>query len=158
METNNPTINFNAPIINNGGTITGDIHYHNGYKPAEASLLPTEQKVRDALLMLLTMKDEEGNAVMRFGYQWYGIYRVLSEFCGYPEKMTDFERVVTNMSLGEVDVPCVYDNFRRVPTQCSRLARPNVWLWRNYVGSASEKEHDIIAAAMKMMDLLGICQ
>ena len=157
MEKSNITNNFNAPIIINGGTLNGDIHYHNGYNAPSSGLLNSEQNVREVLLRLMEATDEDGLRIFRYDYQWWSVMRVLSEFCDYPSKPQEFERVISNLNLGPIDHPCKADNFRRVPNLCpTRIAKPNVWLWRNYLDTSSSMEREVIRAALTLMDILGL--
>lgn len=151
-----PTINFNAPIINNGGTITGNVVYQNGYNVGASAAMLSDKKVREALLALMKATDDAGAQVFTHRYQWWGVYRVLTEFCGFPQKASDFERAITNLDLGDVAVPHCRENYRKVPNECPRLASPNVWLWANFKDTGTDKERAIIAAAMKFLALLGI--
>lgn len=148
-----PTMVFNAPIFNYGGTMTGDV-VNNYYGEAEKKP-KTEAEVREALEKLMVAKDESGGMVFTKDYQWYGVMRVLTEFHDYPSTPKDFERVISNLNLSGVTHPCRYENFRKVPNDCSRLAKPNVWLWKDYRATASGKELEVINAAVTLLGLLG---
>lgn len=155
MEKDKPQItnNFNAPIYNYG-TLQGDVT--NNFYGNEQKKPHTDQEIREALLALMKVKNEEGEVIFQYDYQWYGVMRVLSEFHDYPSAPKDFEKTIANLNLGKLANPCKYDNFRRIPTNCPRLAKPNVWLWKDLKSSASGQELEVIDAALKLMELLKV--
>jgi hypothetical protein len=85
--------------------------------------------------------------------QWYAVFRVLSQFCGYPMKPKDFEQTMKNIGADDFRLPCKYENFRKVTL--NKLPQ-NVSLWKQFVNSADQYSLKQIKVAIKLMDLLHI--
>lgn len=153
-ENNQPTIIFNAPIYNNGGgTLTGNVV--NNYYGTDSNNKPKSRStIKAALETLMTARDHDNQLIFTKSYQWYGVMRVLAEYCDYPMAAKDFEKAIASLNLTNVNYPCKYDSFRKVPTECSRLAKPNVYLWKSYKTSSQGKELEVINAALTLMQLL----
>lgn len=71
--------------------------------------------------------DKEG--LLKRGTQWYAIYRFLTEELGFPKAPLDFCTCIDLMEL-DVSLPCVHNNWRRVPSTCTNLAR-KARLWKD---------------------------
>ena len=88
----------------------------------EPRLAPDDEEIRQALTELLEAKTDDGKPLMKTQTQWYAVYRVLSEYCNYPIKMTDFERDINNrMGFKEAEPACSYQSFKKVPNELTDL-------------------------------------
>ena len=105
------------------------------------------------IVKLMEARDERNEYLIRDQDQWYAIFRVLSTFCGYPQKPSDFSKTMENLGMGEVRIPCKYDSFRKVsPNQLPQ----NVSLWHQYANTADQYSKKQVIVAIKLMDLLEI--
>ena len=120
-------------------------------KHAEGALTQTEQDIHEALEGLMDARDEAGEVVMHDLDQWYAVFRVLSQFCGFPTKPKEFEQSMHNMGADELRVPCKYESFRKVTLH--KLPQ-NVALWRQYLNSADQYTKKQLVVALKLMELL----
>ena len=119
----------------------------------ETSLTVSDNEIKTALEQLQEAKDEQNKYIMHDSDQWYAVFRVLSYYCGYPSKPKDFERVMKNIGTDDLRLPCVYENFRKVPL--GQLPN-NVSLWSNYANIANQQTQKQLKVAMKLMEILDV--
>lgn len=130
----------------------GEVYYQK-YGESSPTHSKTEEEVKNAIEKLMDEKDSQNEFLMRDQDQWYAIFRVLSTFCGYPQKAPDFSRTMENLGMGEMRVPCKYDSFRKVsPNQLPQ----NVSLWHQYKNTADQYSMKQVVVAVKLMELLEI--
>lgn len=119
----------------------------------DAPLTISDKDIKKAIEELLEAKDEMGKFIMHDFDQWYAVFRVLSQFCGYPTKAKDFETTMKNIGADEFRLPCRYENFRKVTLH--KLPQ-NVSLWKQYVNSADQYSLKQLSVAIKLMEILHI--
>ena len=141
-------VEYEVNNVENGGI---GIQIVNGNK--EKPLTISDKEIKSALVKLQEAKDEKGKLIMIDHDQWYAIFRVLSQFCGYPTKPKDFETSMKNIGSDEFRIPCIYDNYRKVTL--NKLPQ-NVALWKQYANSADQYSLKQLKVAMKLMELLNI--
>ena len=150
------SVTFNGPMfdIHDNQHVENHVHYA---QPADegGALEKSEQEVREALEKLLAATDKDGKRLFVEQTQWYAVYRVLSEHCGYPKAMSDFARNMTNMGMKEADPPCHYESLRRVPRDVANVQQ-KLALWGTYRSTAEPKFRKQIDAAMELMKLLNL--
>lgn len=130
----------------------GEVYYQK-YGEGVPTISKTEEDVKNAIMKLMDAKDEQNKFLIHDQEQWYAIFRVLSMFCGYPQKASDFSRTMENLGMGEVRIPCKYDSFRKVsPNQLPQ----NVSLWHQYENTADQYSRKQVVVALKLMELLEI--
>lgn len=132
----------------------GEVYYQK-YAAGAASATKSEEDVKHAIGKLMESRDEAGGYLMHDQEQWYAIFRVLSAFCGYPQKASDFSRTMENLGVTSMRVPCRYDSFRKIALH--QLPQ-NVGLWHQYLKSADQYSLKQIVVAVKLMELLEIDQ
>lgn len=131
---------------------TGEVYYQK-YAEGATSNSKTEKDVKNAIERLMEVKDDQNEFLMRDQDQWYAIFRVLSTFCGYPQKAPDFSRTMENLGMSAMRIPCKYDSFRKVsPNQLPQ----NVSLWHQYKNTADQYSMKQVVVAVKLMELLEI--
>lgn len=140
-------VEYEVNNVENGGI---GIQIING---STDSLTPTEKEIKSAILELQEVKDEQKHFIMHDLDQWYAIFQVLSQFCGYPKKPKDFEQTMKNIGSDAFRIPCKYDNFRKV--NLHQLPQ-NVALWKQYLNSADQYSLKQVKVAIKLMELLQI--
>lgn len=123
----------------------------NGSK--ELPLTNSDKEMKSVLEKLQEAKDENGKYIMYDYDQWHAVFRVLSQFRGYPTKPKDFETSMKNIGSDEFRIPCKYDNYRKVTL--NKLPQ-NVALWKQYINSADQYSLKQLKVAMKLMELLNI--
>ena len=119
----------------------------------DSSLSVSDKDIKTAIEELQAIQDDGSEYLMHDLDQWYAVFRVLSQFCGYPKKPKDFELTMKNIGADGFRLPCKYDNFRKVTL--NKLPQ-NVALWKQYVNSADQYSLKQIKVAIKLMDLLYI--
>jgi hypothetical protein len=119
----------------------------------ETLLTFSDKEIKTTLGKLQETKGEDGKYIMYDHDQWYAVFRVLSQFCGYPTKPKDFETSMKNIGSDEFRIPCKYDNYRKVTL--NKLPQ-NVALWKQYVNSADQYSLKQLKVALKLMELLNI--
>lgn len=136
-------INFNGTIINNGGTINGDILNPNytffNNKPTQEEIL---ERLRGAI------EDLRNEGVLSEDVQWYAIMRYLQDRYLAPKKKEEWLTFITKY-VGE-GVPS-YENYRKLPS--ARLdAHSASWLT---IGNPTEAESKQIIVMKKLLEMLG---
>ena len=119
----------------------------------DSTLSVSDKDIKTAIEELQAIQDDNDEYLMHDLDQWYAVFRVLSQFCGYPKKPKDFELTMKNIGADGFRLPCKYDNFRKVTL--NKLPQ-NVALWKQYVNSADQYSLKQIKVAIKLMDLLYI--
>lgn len=119
----------------------------------ESSLSVSDKDIKSVIEELQAIQDDGSEYLMHDLDQWYAVFRVLSQFCGYPKKPKDFELTMKNIGADNFRLPCKYDNFRKVAL--NQLPQ-NVSLWKQYVNTVDQYSLKQIKVAIKLMDLLHI--
>ena len=140
-------VEYEIDNVENGGV---GIQIING---KEAPILKSDKEIKEALEELQEVKDEKDEFLMHDFDQWYAVYRVLYQFCGYPIKPKEFEKTMKNIGADDFRLPCKYENFRKVVL--NQLPQ-NVALWKQYINSASQYSLKQILVAIKLMELLNL--
>lgn len=156
-------------IANSGIKVEGDFvaHKHVEYEvngvaaggigiqinDAGKKLTRTEQEVFEAIESLQACLDKRGKYLMHDYDQWYAVFRVLSQFCGFPSKAKDFEQSMRNIGSDDLRLPCIYENFRKVTL--NKLPQ-NVSLWPNYLNTADQYSQKQLIVAVTLMKELKI--
>ena len=117
----------------------------------EKSLTTSDEDIKEAIEALMEATDDEGKYIMHDLDQWYAIFRVLSQLCGYSSKPKDFETNMRNIGADKLRIPCKYDNYRKIVL--SQLPA-KVTLWGQYKNSADQYSMKQIKVAVKLMQLL----
>ena len=117
----------------------------------EKSLTTSDEDIKEAIEALMEATDDEGQYIMHDLDQWYAIFRVLSQLCGYSSKPKDFETNMRNIGADKLRIPCKYDNYRKIVL--SQLPA-KVTLWGQYKNSADQYSMKQIKVAVKLMQLL----
>jgi len=140
-------VDYEVANVENGG-IGIQINYGK-----VASLTKSDKDIKGAIVELQESKDEKGEYLMQDLDQWYAVFRVLSDFCGYPKKPKEFEKTMKNLGTDELRLPCKYDNYRKVTL--NQLPH-NLTLWKQYANSADQYSMKQLKVAIKLMELLHI--
>lgn len=116
-------------------------------------LTVADKDIKEALEELQNAKDEQDKYIM-FDYdQWYAVFRVLSQFCGYPSKPKDFDTTMKNIGADKMRVPCKYESYRKVAL--NKLPQ-NIALWKQYMNIADQYSLKQVKVAVKLMEILHI--
>lgn len=113
----------------------------------------SDKDIKAAIVELQEAKDEDGEYLMHDYDQWYGVFRVLSHYCGYPTKPKDFEMTMKNIGADSFRLPCIYENFRKVKP--NKLPQ-NIDLWKQYLTSADQYSLKQIKVVVKLMEILNV--
>ena len=117
----------------------------------EPKLTVSDKEIKGAIEQLQNSKDDQGNFIMHDLDQWYAIFRVLSNYCGYPSKPKDFESTMKNIGSDNFRIPCKYENFRKVTL--NKLPS-NISLWKQYSNSADQYSMKQLKVALKLIEIL----
>lgn len=141
---------FNDKLLNNG-TMAGNINdpYYERVEDDDDDHTPSEERVKKAIETL----DAEGTITE--DRQWFAIYKVLTQYCGYPTNMSLFCKNIEVLKLKPLNHPCKYDNWRRIGRVTPHLAR-NVDLWKNNKEEHSSLEAELNTVAQRLIVLLTI--
>lgn len=140
-------VEYEVANVEDGGI---GIQINNG---KDSTLSVSDKDIKSAIEELQKIQDDNGEYLMHDLDQWYAVFRVLSQFCGYPKKPKDFELTMKNIGADDFRLPCKYDNFRKVAL--NQLPQ-NVSLWKQYVNTADQYSLKQIKVVIKLMELLHI--
>lgn len=143
----------NNTIIN-GGTFNGPIYT----SPSDACGTPSTAINEEEVLMLLDdlleMKNGNGSYLMTDKKQWYAVFRVLSEFCNYPAKMSDFCRTMKRMNMHEARVPCVYSSLKDASRGLLQLTcKTTLWQQFRDISDAYQKQCDVASFLLEKLNV-----
>lgn len=117
----------------------------------------SETAVEQAIAALYEATFEEGGEqkpLFQDQAQWYAVYRVLVEYCGYPGKMSDFVNLVKERGYSNQSPRCDYDSLKKTSQRCPRLAcRPDMW---QQFANLSENYHKQCRVAEFLQERLGM--
>ena len=151
----------NLNILMKGITINGpmfDIHDNGVVKnyfstSSTPSMHSSEEGIKNALLSLVEITDEDGQRIFTEKSQWYAVYKVLSECHGYPTNIREFCDIMKNWGMHEVSPACTYNSVRKIPSDIPK-STTRVSLWNNYKDKADEKFKKQIIVAIKLLEML----
>lgn len=126
-----------------------------GASPDETPEKHGDAEVREALATLQETTDEKGNCIFTEKGQWYAVYRVLSEYLGYPKVVRDFCHVMHDMGMDKASVPISYEAVKKIP-QNVHLPSAKIALWSSYLNRADEKARKQIVVVIALMKLLKV--
>ena len=132
--------NCNCVVIN-------DPHYHAPVtiNAGQAKNLPaSSEKIKEAIETC----DKEG--LLTVGTQWWAVYRVLTEKCGYPKNKKSFQTVIENLKV-EVGMTIVYDNWRNVSLP---HLNSSIDTWQSLSDKLDSTEQKMYKLAERLMELL----
>jgi hypothetical protein len=137
------------------GSQTNTYNYYDD-KPREALLARTDRDIKAAIEELLKAKDEEMVPLFRNKKQWWAVFRVLSTFCNYPSKMSDFVTKMNDLQVEGADAPLAisYESLRKASDNVPLMAcSPTAW---DAMKDKSENYAQQYAVADFLMLRLGI--
>lgn len=141
-------VDYEVANVENGGI---GIQIANGRE--SPSLTTSEKDVMSAIEKLQEATDEQGKYIMHDLDQWYAVFRVLSQLCGFPTRPKDFELTMKNIGGDKLRLPCKYESFRKVAL--NKLPQ-NVTLWEQYRNTADQYSMKQLKVAVKLMEILQI--
>lgn len=97
----------------------------------DVPLTVSDKDIKAALEALLKEKDDNDKLLFKNKKQWWAVYRVLSTFCQYPNKMNPFKTKMTDMEIdygGNTNV-ITYDSLAAAPKEVPLMATssPSAW-------------------------------
>lgn len=113
-------------IVYNYGTINENNYGQNTATP----LAQTDKDIKAAIEELLKSRDGEGNPVFKNKKQWWAVFRVLSTFCNYPSKMSDFVTKMNDLQVEGAEGPFLvsYESLRKAAENVPLMAcSPAAW-------------------------------
>ena len=96
----------------------------------KAPLTTSDKDIKKALEALLGLKDVDGKPVLRNKKQWWAVFRVLSTFCNYPQKMTSFVTKINDLGLDRTDdsTMLTYESLCAAPKDVPQMnCSPAAW-------------------------------
>lgn len=106
-------------------TVQSGANFYNGPAVEPQNAIQQEIDIEAALEALYEeFVETDGRTEPLFSdqTQWYAVYRVLSEYCNYPAKISDFVKLIKEKKLDIKKPLCVYSSIRKANTDLSALA------------------------------------
>lgn len=145
------------------GKVIGDVieaggvkNVTNNYYSEASPVTKSEQNVNAAIDALLQAKGEDGKPLMTLQEQWWAVYRVLNELCNYPNKMTDFCRLMTDMGAEDFVPPCKYSSLKSASLKVPLLSG-KVHLWKQFENLSEQYKVQVQVAGF-LIEKLGFQQ
>lgn len=142
-------------VYNESGYVTQNI-YPEESKGKATGMAKDDNDIQMAIADLYELKDEEGSTLFTDQAQWYAVFRVLSFYCGYPEKMTDFVRLINKNGWDEQEPKCMYQSVKVAKNTLPMLS-VKVSLWQQHK-NVSDKYFKQCIIAEKLMKMLNIIE
>ena len=94
----------------------------------------TDKDIQTAILELQKTLDEKNELLFRNKKQWWAIYKVLSTFCNYPNKMTAFEFKMKELEVSKVDGKrdLSYESLTAASKEVPQMATCSPSAWTAY--------------------------
>lgn len=108
------------------------VNQYAGAVPEGATPLTVNDKdIKAVIQNLLGARDGKGELVFKNKKQWWAVFRVLSTFCHYPNKMTAFETKMKELEVAKVDGKrdLSYDSLSAASKELPLMATcsPSAW-------------------------------
>jgi hypothetical protein len=91
----------------------------------------SDKEIKQAILNLLSAKDENDKLIFKNKKQWWAVFRVLATYCNYPLQMTAFITKMNNLELGDIDEKrkYTYDSLCAATKEVPFIAtsKPSTW-------------------------------
>ena len=145
------SVTFNGPMFDIHDN--QHVHIHSEQPKKRTSLHASEEEIKEAILALLEVTDEDSHRIFVEKGQWYAVYKVLSECHGYPTNIREFCDIMKNWGMDGVSPACDYESIRKIPNNVA-FPTQKVTLWHNYQDKAEAKFKKQIVVANKLMELL----
>ena len=114
-----------------GNVESGGIGVQKVYGKEQTPLTASEKDIKAAIEALLREKDDNGKLLFKNKKQWWAVFRVLNEFCNYPQQMKSFCTKITDMKIEYGGNPNVitYDSLAAAPKDVPLIATcsPSAW-------------------------------
>lgn len=145
---------FNGDIValkvveNEFGNIeAGGIGIQNNYYHKDVPMTVSEKGIKAAIEALLREKDDNGKLLFKNKKQWWAVFRVLNEFCNYPQQMKSFCTKITDMQIdygGNSNV-ITYDSLAAAPKDVPLIATcsPSAWGAMKEKSDNYRKQYDV---------------
>ena len=108
----------------------GGIGIQINHGKVDEAMTASDKDIKTSIEELLKKKDDRGEFVFRNKKQWWAVFRVLSDFCNYPKKMTAFVAKMNELQLEHAgnSTALTYDSLSAAPKEVPQMAcSPSVW-------------------------------
>lgn len=131
-------------------TVQSGATFYNGPGPSEDddqedTGTRKEMDEWEAIDRLLAEHDDEGTALMTESAQWYAVYRVMSELCGWPAKMSEFVRMMCERGYDRTMPPVNYESLKG-RNQLPHIPGVKVQLWDRYINTSGPVQKQCVVA------------
>lgn len=120
-------VTFNGPMfdIHDNQHVETHVHYENG--GTSHLVLPSEPKIKEALEKLLEAKDNKGEKIFKWSYQWYAVMKVLGEGYEYPKGAEKFALSMKQLLGDDITPKCAAESIRKASIDASAANRLELW-------------------------------
>lgn len=118
-------------------TVQSGGNFYNGPGADDGGAAHKDQDQEEIAMAIADLYDERveenGQLVPLFAdkAQWYAVFRVLSKYCNYPSRITDFVRIMRKNNYDADEPVCSYESIKKANSDCAQLA-VDVSLWQQY--------------------------
>lgn len=115
----------------------------------------TDKEIQTAIRELQETLDEKNELLFRNKKQWWAIYKVLSTFCNYPNKMTAFESKMKELEVAKVDGKrdLSYDSLTAASKEVPQMATCSPSAWTAFKDINENYNQQFIVADFLMLKL-----
>jgi len=140
-------------VYNDQGYVTVN-NYPDDATAKQQAMAKDDEDIQMAIAELYNAVDESGKKIFTDNSQWYAVFRVLKEYCNFPERITDFVVRINKNKWAEQVPFCKYESTKAINTKLPLLSC-KVSLWQQYKSINDNYEKQCLVAE-KLMKLLGI--
>ncbi len=143
-------VEYEVDNVEDGGI---GIQINNGSNTTPLTV--SDKEIKATLEALLRQKDDNGKLLFRNKKQWWGVYRVLSTFCHYPQKMTSFNTKITDMEIDYGGNPNVitYASLTDASEDVPHMATSSPSSWDIYKDMSDNYKQQYAVAEYLMLKL-----
>lgn len=144
-------VTFNGPMfdIHDNQHVETHVHYENG--GTSHLVLPSEPKIKEALEKLLEARDDKGEKIFRWSYQWYAVMKVLGEGYEYPKGAEKFALSMKKLLGDDITPKCAAESFRK---EAIGPAGKLLKVWRQEGAEVGTHFYHLRIVAFRLMEYL----
>ena len=148
-------ITINSGILTKNGDETHQYYGAERRSEEATAVTKSEQDVKTAIEEMLKEMGEDEKPLFRNKKQWWAVFRVLSKYLNYPNKMTEFVAKINNLNIDQEDrIAISYDSLSAAPKDVPQMScSPDAW---DALKNKSENYMNQYAVAEYLMVRLGI--
>jgi len=141
-------------VYNDQGYVTVN-NYPEEADAKERGTAKDDEDIYMAIVDLYQATDEKGERIFTEQGQWYAVYRVLKEYCNYPEQMTDFVSLIKKKEWAEEKPMCKYASIAHINKELPLLSvKVSLWQRHKSINEKYAKQCAVAEFLLKKLEII----